>query len=272
MSMMKEKFWLWGQNPGTHHWKDKGVDNPFNLPGINKMTPLEGLRYFNIPNLCRVVFQGVPPKPYDEEMKKFKDVQEMIWSIADYGNNGRIEDPDDDVREVIRQAKMYPNISGVIMDDFFTNKEHFIKYDVEQIKRYKQQLHDEVGRKMDLWVVIYTHDYSPEIVPFLEVCDVITMWTWKGEDFTRLEENLTELKHIAGKEKRYYAGCYMWDYGNAKALTNETMQFQLDTYLKWMRTKEIEGIVFCSNCVADLGIEAAKMAKKWIESYGNEIL
>ena len=271
MKTIRDVCWLWGQNPGTHHMVDNGVDNPFNLPGENHMTPLEGLADLDIPNLCRVVFQGVPAKPYDSEMEQLAGVREMVWSIADYGINGRVEDPDDDVREVVRQAKQYPNITGAIMDDFFTNDYHFVKYSVEQIARYKAQL-QEVGRPMKLWVVIYTRDFHLPVAPYLALCDRITMWNWHGEALDHLEENLAKLKELGGPDKEYFAGCYAWDYGNAKPLSRDAMETQLNTYHRWLKNGEIKGIIFCSNCVADLGIENYDLARRWVREHGDEVI
>ena len=35
---IKDRLWLWGQNPGSHH----GATNPYNLPGKNLMDAREG--------------------------------------------------------------------------------------------------------------------------------------------------------------------------------------------------------------------------------------
>ncbi len=272
MKTIKDVLWLWGQNPGTHHMADQGVDNPFNLPGVNRMTPKEGLSFFHIPNLCRVVFQGVPMKPYDDEMKIYGDVSQMIWSIADYGNNGRIEDPEDDLREVLRQASAYPNIKGAIMDDFFTNDYHFQKFKPAQVAHYQEQLHTAIDRELDFWVVIYTRDFGLNVKPYLEYIDVITMWTWNGKDLANLERNLAQLKELGGPDKKYLAGCYMWDYGDAKPLSPDLMRYQLDTYEHWLKTGEIEGVIFCSNCIADLGIHNVDLAREWIEKHQDDII
>ena len=269
MSRMRDNFWLWGENVGTHHMEDNGVKNPFNLPGENHMTPEEGLKYLNIPNMFRVVFQGIPEKPYDTEMEKLKDVNQLVWSICDYPTNGRIEDPDDDVKEVIRQAKIHPNITGVIMDDFFTNDYHFVKYTPEDLRKYKNAL-SEVGRPMKMWVVIYTRDFHLPVKPYLEIIDNITMWNWHGEMLENLEENLKTLKTLGGPNKEYYAGCFPWDYGNAKPLSKDAMLHQLDTYYKWMKNGDIKGMVFCSNTIADLGIENFEIMRKWIQEVGDE--
>lgn len=271
MKTMRDCFWLWGENIGTHHMKDNGIDNPFNLPGENHMSPEEGLRYLDIPNMFRVVFQGLPAKPYDDEMLKLKDVNQVVWSICDYPNNGRVEDPDDDVAEVIRQAKKYSNITGVIMDDFFTNDYHFVKYKPEDLRRFKDALRA-VDRDLKMWVVIYTRDFHLPVRPYLEIIDNITMWNWHGEMLDDLENHLKTLKGLGGQDKEYYAGCFPWDYGNARPLSRDRMLYQLDTYYKWMKNGDVKGMVFCSNTIADLGIENFELMRQWIKNVGDEVV
>ena len=46
----------------------------------------------------------------------------------------------------------------------------------------------------------------------------------------------------------------------------------LDQYLRLMKEGLIEGIVICSNCIADLGIEAVEWTRNWlIEHRDDEI-
>jgi len=39
-----------------------------------------------------------------------------------------------------------------------------------------------------------------------------------------------------------------------------------------IRSGEIEGIILCSNCIADLGIEAVEWTRQWIRKVGNEAI
>ena len=71
---------------------------------------------------------------------------------------------------------------------------------------------------------------------------------------------------------RILCGCYMWNYGEHCALTREQMKYQTDLYLRLMRAGEIEGIVVCSNCIADLGIENVEYMREWIEEHKGETL
>lgn len=233
------------------------------------MTPFEGACYLDIPNMCRVVFVGQPKIPYDREAIVLDTMDRVVWSIADYGDMDRPDDGDADVREIIRQARLHPNVIGVIMDDFFVEKDHLEKYPPAKIAQYKQQLNVGVGRSMELWVVTYVHQFNEPIQEHLQLCDVITMWTWDAKDLVHLEENLARLKQLC-PGKRILAGCYMWDYGGHCEISEELMRYQLETYHTWITSGEIDGIIFCSNCVADLGIPAVETARQWIRDYGKE--
>ena len=69
--------------------------------------------------------------------------------------------------------------------------------------------------------------------------------------------------------KRILAGCYMWDYGNRKPLTIAQMEHQCRVYQDYMQRGKIEGIIFCSHVIADLGIEACAWTKAWIRQVGD---
>ena len=69
--------------------------------------------------------------------------------------------------------------------------------------------------------------------------------------------------------KRRLAGCYMWDYGDHKSLSIKDMEYQCEKYMQWMEAGDIEGIIFCSNCIADLGLEAVEWTRKWIQGNGD---
>ena len=45
MTKLIDHVWLWGQTPGSHH-----ATAGYHLPGVNKMTPLEGCDFFGIRN------------------------------------------------------------------------------------------------------------------------------------------------------------------------------------------------------------------------------
>ena len=113
MTKLRDKFWLWGQNIGVHHTCYN------NLPGVNRMDSAEGSRFFGIPNCCRVAMVNGPFPPFDAESEKIKDCKQVVWSAVGAGGLTQHNDDKSDLEEAMRQAAIYPNISGVVLDDFF---------------------------------------------------------------------------------------------------------------------------------------------------------
>jgi hypothetical protein len=95
------------------------------------------------------------------------------------------------------------------------------------------------------------------------------LWTWKTSDLKIIDENMA--KFIAKTPgKRRFAGCYMWDYGGKKPLSKQEMQGQLDAYYDWIKKGELEGVILCSNAIADIGLEAVDVTVKWLDKYGDD--
>lgn len=259
MTKLREKVWLWGQTEGSHH-----INKNFRVPGRNRMTALEGAVYFGIPNMCRVVMAGLPNPPFDQEAMVLDRLKNVIWSIIGDGSSGQAVYID----EIIRLAEKYTNISGVIMDDFFTETRMEI-FTPAYLREIKAELCEKAPRPLPLWGVIYTQELTEERRAHLAECDKISMWTWWSDYLPQMEENYEKLRQLwDGKE--IYAGCYMWDYGNGKEIPDDLMQLQLDTYYKWLREGKIAGMILCSNCCADVGLKAADMARKWMDEHGDE--
>lgn len=265
MTRLRDRLWLWGQSPGSHH---RESNNRYQLPGVNHMTPAEGCDFFGIPNCCRVVMENLPPPPFDPESEALKHLKQVVWSVVGSGGSSRTDAKLGDLEEVLDQARKYPNVTGGVLDDFLNarRRELFTPADVAL---FRERMHQETGRRLDLWVVLYAHEISPEVKPYLEECDVVTFWTWHGRTLDRLEENLdTVIAMTPGK--RHLAGCYMWNYGESKPLTPEQMKHQCEVYLRYVMDGKIEGIIFCSNCIADLGIPEVEWTRRWIAEHADQ--
>jgi hypothetical protein len=137
-------------------------------------------------------------------------------------------------------------------------------YTPEIINGYKERLHNEIGRKLDFWAVLYAHELADKIKPYLDVFDVITFWNWRADSLTDLDKNLERLKGMAGEDKPIYAGCYMWDYGNHKPMPMDLMKMQLEKYLEWYNEGKIKGVILCSNCIADIGLDTVDYTREWL--------
>ena len=56
----------------------------------------------------------------------------------------------------------------------------------------------------------------------------------------------------------------MWDYGNSCPMPMDRMKYQLELYKKLIEAGEVEGVIFCSNCIADIGLDTVEYTRKWI--------
>jgi hypothetical protein len=50
------------------------------------------------------------------------------------------------------------------------------------------------------------------------------------------------------------------------------MRYQLDLYHRLLHAGKIDGIILCSNCIADLGIECVEYTRAWIEAHKDEVI
>ncbi len=261
---LRDKLWIWGQDPNTHH----GTENPWRLPGENRMTPLEGCCYLDIPNCCRVGMSGIPKPPFDRDAMVLDTLDRVVWSILGDTHSGN----DAYLEEVLRIAKKHPNVVGAILDDFICSPGRSEIYTPEKLKEYREKLHTELDRPLDLRVVLYEYELDKPVKAHLDECDVITFWTWYAANLTQLEANYEKLREIVGPNKPILMGCYMWDYGGALPMPLDLMEYQLEVYRKWLHEGKIDGIIFCSNCIADLELKAVDYTKAWIQEHGAEVL
>ena len=268
---IRDRLWLWGQNPGSHH-----LDSPeggYKLPGTNLMDSREGCTFFGIEKCCRVTMSTGPFPPFDKEAEKIKDLKEIVWSAIGAGDVKQYENDQNDLDDVLRIAGIYPNISGAILDDFFLPEDipgkNNARHSFESISKISDRLHGFSKRRLDLWMVWYTYQLDFNVGSYIKLSDVMTLWTWKGSDLAELDANIQKFVRKA-KDKRRLVGCYMWNYGESKPLTMDQMKFQLDRYYHWLKKGDIEGIIFCSNCIADIGLDTVDYTRKWIADVGNE--
>lgn len=256
---LKDNIWLWGQMPNSHH--EEG-NNRYNLPGTNKMTPAEGLNYFGIKNACMVVMENKPAPPFEPWAASLKDAKRVAWSILGSGGSERTNNGGSDLDEVVKLAGKYDNIVAAVADDFM-RPERMAVYTPDIIANFRDTLHNRLSKPLDFWTVIYEHEINDAAKPYLDVFDVISMWIWRAEHLKDLDETYNRLKKYL-KNQPIMAGCYMWDYGGQKPMTMDNMKMQLEKYAEWYEQGKISGMVLCSNCIADIGLDTVEYTKEWI--------
>lgn len=163
-------------------------------------------------------------------------------------------------------ARRDSRIDAAVMDDFVSDARMAV-YTPEVLHALKDQLHTEADRKLELWSVMYERDFhrDAEVRSRALEFDLTTFWTWYSSNLLKLEENLAHMKALTDGG-RMMLGVYMYNYGEAKPLPDELMRYQLNFAERKLRSGEIEGIVLCSNCIADIGLSAVDITRDWISS------
>lgn len=258
---VRDRLWLWGHKEGSHN-------GMYNLPGNSRMTPAEAAFTMGIPNLIMVCFGGQPEPPFGQYAKSLQLLKRVIWSVVGDASSTR-NDEQDDLEAVLSLGRNFDNITGGILDDFFYDMPingKVSRYDLKGLQRFSQSLHN-APRPLDLWVVLYDLLLEQPISEHLAACDGFTFWTWKADQLEHLERNFERAESIAG-DKRKMLGCYLWDYGRDRPLPLESMRFQCELGLRWLKEGRIEGMVFLASCLCDLEVETVDWTREWIARHG----
>ena len=140
----------------------------------------------------------------------------------------------------------------------------------DQLRAVRQRL--QIGqRRLDLGVTLYTHQLSPRILPHLDLCDVVSLWTWNARDVRDLEANFAKFRQLAPSQ-RVLLGCYMWDFGMQRPMPLELMQQQTKLGLEWLRAGQVDGLIFLATNICDLQLETVEWTRKWIAEVGDQTL
>lgn len=259
MDTVRDRFWLWGHEAGSHNGQ-------YNLPSNSRMTPVEAAYYLGVPNALMIAYANKPEPPFDQHMIAFTPLRRVVWSIVGDSSSTRA-----DLDEVLALAAKFPNLSGVIMDDFFHRPDAsgaISRVSIAELERYSERLRSG-ARPLALHVVVYAHDLSLPLQPYLEPCDVITYWTWTADELLDLASNFARLEQIAPR-KRKLLGCYLWDYGAGRAMPLDRMQQQCAQGLAWLQQGRIDGMIFLSNTACDQGLESVAWTRQWIAEVGDQ--
>jgi hypothetical protein len=215
-----------------------------------------------------VRYQGRPTPPFDQYALPLRALQRVVWSVV--GAGGRTDEAER--AHVLDLAACQPNITGLMLDDFFGSEESSPGNDAtalppDQLRGLRGRL--TVGdRRLHLWAVLYEHQLGRSLAPYLELLDLVSFWTWDSEKLPGLEGNLQRLERMApgcGK----VLGCYLWDYGKKRPMPLDRMRHQCEVGLDWLRRGKVEGMIFLASCVCDLELEAVEWTRNWIAKVGN---
>ena len=139
---------------------------------------------------------------------------------------------------------------------------------VKELQQLRRRLSVK-GRKLDLGVVVYTHQLDRRIIPHLKHCDIVSLWTWQAAELANLENNFARLQKLV-PDKRILLGLYMWDFGAKKPTPIDLMKRQCELALKWLRQGRIEGMIFLATNLCGLNLETVNWTRRWIAKVGGQ--
>jgi hypothetical protein len=224
---------------------------------------MEAAQHLGLRNALLVRYHEHGPfPPFEAYAAPLRAFDRIVWSVV-----GASGDADVAAREAALDLAWHmPNLTGVIMDDFFRGRDAAGQLDgaisPEGLTELRTRLRL-TDRTLDLWTVLYSHEMDDSARPYLDLCDVVTFWVWKAEDLAQLPERYAQLEALTAG-KRTLLGCYMWDYGNSRPMPLASFQRQCAFGQELLRTGRIEGMILLASCVCDLGLDTVEWAREWI--------
>ena len=141
---------------------------------------------------------------------------------------------------------------------------------LEELREIRQTL-KAAGRPLEIYATYYTSLLKLPLRDYLALLDGVTFWTWKPEELAHLESNMARIKELAPHLK-VIQGCYLVDFTKMVSTPIPAMRQQCEFGLEALQQKRIEGIMFLSNGVMDVGFEAVEWTRAWIQNVGDSPL
>ena len=252
-----DKLWNWGHLEGSHN---KIV--PFDC----KMSPEGFADEYGIKNSFIVSYGGNIQPPFNDLAKRFSKLNNVKWSVlgdassplpdAELGNT-------DDVIECLSDAG---NISGCVMDDFFS-PERMERFPPKVLKKIQNKLNQ---NGLDFWCVLYNGKLDEDVSAHLECFDGVSFWIWGCDKIVNVDTYVDKFLSIT-KGKKRMLGIYLYDYLDDKTqpMNIDLFKMQMDKYFNLLKDGVIDGIIFCSNTVGDADLETNKLLKQYVKKYGD---
>ena len=231
------------------------------------VTPVEGAFLLGVPNLIAVQSSETESRygrlepPFAQYTVAMRPLKRVVWSVV--GSGGFHSPKETEV--VLELARSTPNFAGIMLDDFFTGRKDGkrAQLTVDELTDIRRRL-KQINKNFDILVTLYVSHLALPLRDYLDLIDVITLWTGNSEHLVHLEANLKKAEALAPKMRKML-GCYVVDYGKKQGVPAPLMKLQCETGLRWLRQGRIEGIVFLGNTTMDLGFDSVEWTRAWIQ-------
>jgi len=259
---VRDRLWLFGSPTGSTapHTKRRTV-----------MSPAEGAFYLCIPNIymnqanagAEAALGRFEP-PFEQYAVALRPFKRVLWGLVGSGGFTTAEERKEGLELILKT----PNFVGAHLDDFFTSKATGKQavLTLDELREMRQTL-KAAGRPLDIYSTYYTTLLKLPLDDYLKLLDGVTFWTWKPEDLANLASNVAKVKAVAPQLK-VILGCYLVDFTRKVSIPIPAMQRQCEFGLEALHQKRIEGMMFLSNGVMDVGFEAVDWTREWIQKVG----
>ena len=159
--------------------------------------------------------------------------------------------------------------AGIMLDDFITGRKEGqrAKLTVEELAEIRRKL-KAIRKDLDIFVTVYTNRLDLPVRDYLDLVDVLTLWTGDPAELVNLEANLEKVEALVPNSRKML-GCYVVHYGKKQGTPVPAMKLQCETGLRWLQEGRIEGIIFLGNTTLDLGFESVEWTRRWIQEVGD---
>jgi len=259
---VRDRLWLFGSPTGSTapHTKRRTV-----------MSPAEGAFYLGVPNIYMNQANAGPEAklgrfepPFEQYAVALRPFKRVLWGLVGSGGFTTPEERKEGIELILKT----PNFVGAHLDDLFTSRPTGKRaaLTLEELQAIRQTL-KAANRPLEIYSTYYTNLLKLPLDDYLKLLDGVTFWTWKPEDLVNLPANVAKVKEVAPHLK-LILGCYMVDFTRKVSIPIPAMQRQCEFGLESLQQKRIEGMMFLSNGVMDVGFEAVEWTREWIEKVG----
>lgn len=255
---LRDRFWVWGHPTNC-------LQGHYGITERSCMSPMEGAIYLGARNVFYVPIGR--PSPMEQCNRTLVSCDQVGWSIEMAAAHP------ENIDRVVEQAAKFPNITCGIFDDFFNTENeanNYLRYTPEVLDSMRRKMHEGGVRPLDMWMVLYTFQLPmPEVRPFVEAFDGVTLWFWTEDDVANFDARVQSFFDVT-PDKRRMIGLYLYDFGNERPADADTVIYQLNRHRELLRAGKTEGVILHTNIIADLGHPAVEAARAWMQEHGDE--
>ncbi len=258
-----DRLWMWGHHAMSFDALRKDNGNGYNLPYDRRIDMAPACKAMNVPGCFVVRWRNLPTKAeLPEYMRQFESMKRIGFSITD----SAAEEFDEKVRLGLEYADKMPNLTTLIMDDYWAGVK---QQTIEHLRATKRRMEE---KKLKLGVVLYSDSNGVKAAyrEVLDLCDEVTFWFWHGKNTGGIEGQVAKLRGLVGPEKPVLLGQYMWDFGAGAPMSAQNMERQLAAASRLLAAKQIHGVIFHCTPLVDMNLDAVEVSRKWIRENGNK--